>query len=702
MKQYKFTRPFIRCCRDSARRGPRHGSSFRQHATRRIDKRPHEFVPPHRRHMSSRLGVAIATIWVAKSLFAQAAVEPIESAVEPICAVASSDASIVVTASTGGHLFVRRNGQIATIDSALSGPIKGMQFTTASELVVHDVEEIIRVDLESSKVVDRRRAPPSSAMIALAPSGRAIAVVTMNDGRTTLCCLDYVGSQPLVVRSRIDVKDGIRDMAWTGPDVLVTTSRDRHHVCFRSIDTPERRFTFPDENIVAAGLIDRDKAWLVTEAKTSRSQVVTLIRHLTSSRSRERSNTNPAPKIERTTRIPRFTARRVFAARDGRRLVIGGLVDGVRHHVVYDRATGRTKTLRFPELEIRDVLAVTRDADRAIVTDRQHRTYIAPIDDEGKPERPREVPADHSWRVIRRFDVSVPTTCLALTDTRVAIGSIEGRLGHLYDLTDGRLVQEWHQSMADVAFSSTGSRILWSTDHHALRLMSAVDGSLIASRAPDTKTPGFYVIAFSPDEKTLAVGSALGAIEVLDAEQLTTRTVLTGHRKKNILRLAYSADGRLLASAGRDYQTIVQDLSRPVEVARFETRREATQTLTFSDDRKTLFGITNAGLARRWNVATGDREYETSVADPLLCAAFTHTNEMFFVGSNHGALRLGNRRDGRVHARIETGLAGLLTIAVDRVGHRVAVGDQLGRVAILERHRPNRGDVDRSAAKSNK
>jgi WD40 repeat protein len=57
-------------------------------------------------------------------------------------------------------------------------------------------------------------------------------------------------------------------------------------------------------------------------------------------------------------------------------------------------------------------------------------------------------------------------------------------------------------------------------------------------------------IAWSPDGRTLALGSGNGLVFLLDAEQLDARPrILSGHSAA-VTGLAFSADGMLLASAG--------------------------------------------------------------------------------------------------------------------------------------------------------
>lgn len=94
---------------------------------------------------------------------------------------------------------------------------------------------------------------------------------------------------------------------------------------------------------------------------------------------------------------------------------------------------------------------------------------------------------------------------------------------------------------------------------------------------PDGTAGSIYAIALSPDGKLLAVGGYMdttcpsprcGNIRLYDVASGALQGVLSGHRSI-ILDLAFSADGRRLASTGSDRTTRIWDVGERKEVAQF-------------------------------------------------------------------------------------------------------------------------------------
>ena len=106
-----------------------------------------------------------------------------------------------------------------------------------------------------------------------------------------------------------------------------------------------------------------------------------------------------------------------------------------------------------------------------------------------------------------------------------------------------------------------------------------------------------------PDGRTLAVGAG-DEVALLDTHSLTTRAVLSGHGRTDAL--AFSRDGRRLASAGEE--VVAWDLSggQPRELLRHEDPSGAS--LGFSPDARTLYTVEQSGLLLAWDL-DGDRSF---------------------------------------------------------------------------------------------
>jgi len=116
-----------------------------------------------------------------------------------------------------------------------------------------------------------------------------------------------------------------------------------------------------------------------------------------------------------------------------------------------------------------------------------------------------------------------------------------------------------------------------------------------------------YDCAFSPDGKRIVLAEWRHRIRVWDVETGVQRTVFRGHDKNPVVSVAYSPDGRSIASPNREVISI-WDASTGAELMRLEDEKASDiRSLTYSPDGSRLISYGPDKIIRVWDVASGKR-----------------------------------------------------------------------------------------------
>jgi WD40 repeat protein len=115
----------------------------------------------------------------------------------------------------------------------------------------------------------------------------------------------------------------------------------------------------------------------------------------------------------------------------------------------------------------------------------------------------------------------------------------------------------------------------------------------------------FTSVAFSPDGKLLAAGSAIGRVRLWTVGGSLVR-VLNGH-KGPVWSLSFAPDGRTLATAGDDGTARLWELATGQERARLTGHGESVFAVAFAPDRNTLATGGSDGRALLWDLSAWGR-----------------------------------------------------------------------------------------------
>jgi WD40 repeat protein len=190
-----------------------------------------------------------------------------------------------------------------------------------------------------------------------------------------------------------------------------------------------------------------------------------------------------------------------------------------------------------------------------------------------------------------------------------------------------------------------------------------------------------WSVAITPDGKTLASASGVwgendkgvaGELKLWDATTGKNTANLKGHRG-GIQSLAFTADGKTLASAGEDGSIKLWDLATRKVRATLNGHARGVSSVAFTADGKTLASAGGDQKVRLWDVGTGQERVSFPV-DPGRALALTADGKTLAWGTFDGAVKLWDVATGKERAALVAPHGRIFCVALTADGRSLASG----------------------------